>query len=232
MRADPAAATPRTHPDWRSHALQDPETILDDPDLMRALSEATDRRMGPNVVDMRGLAMEQLERRLLRLEDTHRAVVANAYDNLAGTNQIHRCVLAMLAAPDLPAFLDVLDGEATAILRVASLRLVVEATGPAPHPAVIHLPEGDVALLLDADDAAPPRAVTLRAEGNAGTALHRVAVGSEALLALDLGPGRVRAALALGALDPDAFRPGQGTDLLAFLGACTARLLARLTAAP
>jgi uncharacterized protein YigA (DUF484 family) len=73
--------------------LEDPELILEDRDLMRALISANDRQMGGNIVDMRGIAMERLQNRLDRLEDTHRSVIAAAYENLAGTNQIHRAVL-------------------------------------------------------------------------------------------------------------------------------------------
>ena len=58
--------------DWRARALADPDLILDDRDLMRALITANDRQMGGNIVDMRGIAMERLENRLDRLEDTHR----------------------------------------------------------------------------------------------------------------------------------------------------------------
>ncbi|NEU34264.1 DUF484 domain-containing protein, partial [bacterium LRH843] len=73
--------------DWRERVLKDPELILEDRDLMRVLISANDRLMGGNVVDMRGIAMERLESRLERLEDTHRSVIAAAYENLTGTNQ-------------------------------------------------------------------------------------------------------------------------------------------------
>ena len=49
---------------------------------MRALIAANERAMGGNIVDLRGIAMERLEARLDRLEDTHRSVIAAAYENL------------------------------------------------------------------------------------------------------------------------------------------------------
>ena len=61
---------------------------------MRALVAANERALGSNVVDLRGIAMERLEARLDRLEDTHRSVIAAAYENLAGTNQIQRNIIA------------------------------------------------------------------------------------------------------------------------------------------
>jgi hypothetical protein len=48
---------------------------------------------------------------------------------VAGTAQIHRAVLRMLEAPTFEAFLADLGGEVQAILRVDSLRLVLEAEG-------------------------------------------------------------------------------------------------------
>ena len=77
-------------PDLRDRILAEPETILEDRDLMNALVAANERAMGANIVDLRGIAMQRLETRLDRLEDTHRSVIAAAYENLAGTNQVHR----------------------------------------------------------------------------------------------------------------------------------------------
>ena len=79
--------------DMRDRILAEPETILEDRDVMNALIGANERLMGGNVVDLRGIAMERLENRLDRLEDTHRTVIAAAYENLAGTNQVHRAIL-------------------------------------------------------------------------------------------------------------------------------------------
>ena len=77
-------------PDLRDRILAAPELLLEDSDVMNALVAANERGMGENIVDLRAIAMERLETRLGRLEDTHRSVIAAAYDNLAGTNQVHR----------------------------------------------------------------------------------------------------------------------------------------------
>ena len=64
--------------DLRDRLIAEPEVILEDRDLMRALIAANERAMGANIVDLRGIAMERLEARLDRLEDTHRSVIAAA----------------------------------------------------------------------------------------------------------------------------------------------------------
>ena len=67
----------------RKKIIEKPDMVLDDPNVMRALVAANERAMGTNIVDLRGIAMERLETRLDRLEDTHRSVIAAAYENLA-----------------------------------------------------------------------------------------------------------------------------------------------------
>ena len=69
----------------REQILQDPARVLEDRDIMRALISADEASRGGNVVDLRTIALERLEARLDRLEDTHRHVIAAAYDNLAST---------------------------------------------------------------------------------------------------------------------------------------------------
>ena len=91
------SSSPMIDETLREKIIAKPESILDDQDLMRALIAANEKAMGGNIVDLRGIAMERLETRLDRLEDTHRSVIAAAYENLAGTNQIHRAIL--LAEP-------------------------------------------------------------------------------------------------------------------------------------
>ncbi|MEO1796907.1 MAG: DUF484 domain-containing protein, partial [Pseudomonadota bacterium] len=73
----------------RDEILARPDVLLEDKAVMRALVAAHDKTMGGNIVDLRGIAMERLEHRLDRLEETHRTVIAAAYENLAGTNQVH-----------------------------------------------------------------------------------------------------------------------------------------------
>ncbi|MCB1350220.1 MAG: DUF484 domain-containing protein, partial [Maritimibacter sp.] len=60
----------------REQIISQPEVILDDHEMMRALIAANERTMGANIVDLRGIAMERLESRLDRLEETHRSVIA------------------------------------------------------------------------------------------------------------------------------------------------------------
>ncbi len=91
----------------REHILSDPGLILEDHELMRALLQADRSAQGRNVVDLRGVLVDRLEERLDRLEDTHREVLAAAYENVAGMNQVHRACLAVLDPSDFADFLKV-----------------------------------------------------------------------------------------------------------------------------
>lgn len=218
--------------DWRDRILTDPDMILEDRDLMRALIAANERQLGKNIVDLRGIAMERLEARLDRLEDTHRSVIAAAYENLAGTNQINRCVLRLLECEDFGAILDMLTGDLTDILRVDRVRLVLESAGegPTPHPAVSVVPAGFINSYITHGRDVPVRQVTLRQCAPASDKVFGDDGGwirSEALLQLELGSGRLPGMLAIGAEDPHQFRANQGTELLTFLTGVLERIARR-----
>ena len=210
----------------RARILSDPGLILDDPEVMEALLSASAESLGTNIVDMRGLAMERLQARYDRLDETHRAVIAAAYDNISVANQVHRAVLAVLDAPTFESLLGVLDHEVADILKVCNVRLVLESPRKDDDPALRRL--GRVLLVAEpgfvtqcmSDQGRPTsRQVVLRQVAGGSPRLHgaRAAdIRSEVAMRLDLGPGRLPAMLVMGSEDPHQFKPGQGTDLLSF----------------
>lgn len=210
----------------RAQLLARPEAILEDREVMRALVAADDARLGDNVVDMRGLAMQRLEERLDRLEDTHRSVISAAYENLAGTEMIHRAVLEIVEAQDFAALVALLGGPLPEMLRIDRIVLVIEDAAPARNDGPLRRAvPGFVVEYLARGSRALPRRVTLRPiEGD----LYGPGVtGSEACLTLDLGGDRLPAMLCLAVADPNHYHAGQGTDLLAFLAEVVERVLRR-----
>lgn len=225
-----------TTDDLRHLIENEPERILGDADIMRALAAANERSMGGNVVDIRGIAMERLEARLDRLEDTHRAVIAAAYDNISGTHQIHRAVLAVMDADSFEQLVTLLGDDLARILKVDALRLVLESQdgqpdSVTPHQSVLAIvPPGFVGDYLTRGRPAQDRPVLLRQVAQGGPALFGDSsefIRSEACLRLDLGPRRRPAMLVMGAEDPHQFSPQQGTDLLSFFAAVAERELRR-----
>lgn len=225
--------------DMRDRILAEPEAILEDRDVMNALIGANERLMGSNIVDLRGIAMERLEGRLDRLEDTHRSVIAAAYENLAGTNQVHRAILQMLDPLEFEDFLKILATEVAGTLRVDCVRLVLESAQAEDSPAllrklgdVLYVAEpGFIGDYLSGGRNFPLRPVVLRQVMPAetpGIYGDRAAwIRSEALMRLDFGAGRLPGMLVLGAEDPHQFKPTHGTDLLAFFAGVFERTMRR-----
>ncbi len=223
--------------DMRDRILAEPEAILEDRDVMNALIGANERLMGSNIVDLRGIAMERLENRLDRLEDTHRTVIAAAYENLAGTNQVHRAILQMMDPLSFEDFLKTMAADVAQTLRVDCVRLVLESVQDADDPTIRRLGDvlyvaapGFVADYLTGGRNVPQRAVTLRQVLPQSDRIYGERAGwirSEALMWLDFGKGRLPGMLVLGAEDPHLFKPTHGTDLLAFFAGVFERTMRR-----
>ena len=222
----------------KGEILRDPAVILDDPDVMRALLSSQEDAAGDNVVDLRAIFMTRLEDRLDRLEETHKTVIAAAYENLAGTNQIHRSILSLLEADDFNGFLAALEHDIANILAVDVIRLCLETEkaegGEAIGPEgplknlVIALPRYGVAAYINGGQNKPAPQVTTRPASDVKDAVFgdaAVDVHSEALLRLDLGNEKLPGMVAFGSSDPHRFSTDQGADLLSFFGHAIERIM-------
>lgn len=228
---------PKIEETLREAIISQPDVILDDKDVMHALIAANEKIMGANIVDLRGIAMDRLESRLDRLEDTHRSVIAAAYENLAGTNQIHRAVLRILEPIKFEEFLRDLRVDVADILRVDAVRLILETDQADLDPSLAQLddvvlvkPAGFIDDYLTQGRNGAARQVTLRqVQGDETTVYNATSdfIRSEACLKLDLGDGRLPGMVLLGAEDPHMFGPQQGTDLLAFFASTFERIMRR-----
>jgi len=220
----------------RSLVMADPELVLGDDMVMRSLLGAS-AKGARNIVDLRDKLVERLEQRLDKLVHANRSVIAAAYENVAGTQQVHRAILALIDAKNLGEFLRRLIRDVPTMVGVEDARLCLEAEVDRICPAetlgdglggrVLLVPEASVGeyIMLDGDGA--ERQVVLRPCGSEAELLFgRLArARSEALLKLDLAGSA--GLLVFGADDPDRFGPEQGIDLLTFFGRVIERLLAR-----
>ena len=224
-------------PGLRQRLLEEPDAILGDEILMRALLDAGQTNRPGNIVDLRGVAMDRLENRLTRLEETHNTVIAAAYENLTGTKQVHRAILALIEQWDFEDFIRALSTDVTDILRVSTTRLVLETSVQDAAVALRKVGEivrvaepGYVDAYLAGDTGDDVKAVILRQIGPGRTGLYGESadwVASEACLRLDIGPNRFPAMLAFASDDPYQFTPTQGTELLSFFGQVFEQLMRR-----
>jgi len=221
------SSSPKLDDSLRAAIIARPDAILEDRDVMHALIDANERSMGGNIIDLRGIAMERLEARLDRLEDTHRSVIAAAYENLAGTNIIHRAILRLLEPMEFEVFLRDLGGAVAEILRIDAIRLVLESTEKGTDdPTISRLDSvlavaepGFIDRYISHGRPGQPRPVTLRQLQRGSDRIYGATADwmrSEACLRLDFGAGRLPGLLVMGSEDPHQFTPQHGTDLLAF----------------
>jgi uncharacterized protein YigA (DUF484 family) len=132
---------------------------------------------------------------------------------------VHRAVIALLEAVDLDDLVGSLQSDIAPILRIETLRLIVEA-----EPAMSKLPEdvfiapeGAVDRIVAAGRRAPRGDdIVLRPASPITQPIHGRAVASEALLPLDLGARRPCAMIIMGSAETARFQPSHGTDLLRF----------------
>lgn len=220
----------------RAQILSDPAVVLEDSDVMQALIAANQAPGGRKVVDLRGALVSRLEQRLDKLETTHRSVIAAAYDNLAGTTQIHKAVLLLLEQRRFSDFLRVLALETPELVAVDCARLCIETDEADPGPApgmegdlkdvMVIIPPGGCDAYVALTDG-PARKVILREAQLEADAIFGDAaswVKSEALVQLELGDGR-KGLLVFGAEDINRFGPEYGADLLTFFGGVVERAL-------
>lgn len=213
----------------RKKILEDPGKLLGDADVIRAIVDASKEGSDRKVVDLRSAMVDRLEQRLDVLRDTHRDVVAAAYENLAGTNQVHRAVLAVVAPQTFEGFLRAIKDELATIMAADGLHLCLEGDGmEAGEPlgpqgplrdTVIGLPVGGVEAYFGERNAM--RKVLLRPIPGSGTLIYgRKAeiLASEAVIRLELGGDRSAGMLVVGSIEASRFHAGQATDLLEFLG--------------
>lgn len=217
-----AAPSSTLDADLRQQLLADPELILGDRDVMRALIGAHESDIGSNVIDIRGRAMKAMEERLARLEAAHQTVISNAYENQSGQAMVQRAVLALMEPMDFPSFLESLETSVAPILRIETLRLVFEGAQDMPSAMEwLHIvPEGGIEEIIAAGRRSPRGDdIVLRPVTSVTRAIHGTDNGtirSEALLPMNLGTGRAPALLIMGSSDAVRFDASQGTDLLRF----------------
>lgn len=219
----------------RKRILSDPTVVLEDAEIMEALASAQTSDQGHNVVDMRGMAMNRLEERFDRLEETHQTVIAAAYDNVAITRQVHRALVSMIAPLTFEDFLAGLNGEVADCLRARAIRLVFETQQPQEDmgdtgtcDALAIVGEGYTSVYRTGGRKTKPPVVALRQVRHGAVEIYGDAaqdIRSEAVFALDLGETRLPAMLVIGSASEDQYRPGDATDLLEVFGAVFERLL-------
>lgn len=209
----------------RRYLQEHPNFLIENEDLLHTLTPP--RLHGGNqVVDFQRYMLERLQLDLARFDDYRTAVIAATRSNLVSQQQVHMAVLTACDALSLEHLVHVITHDWVDILDLDAVMLSVEEGDLAKLPGVQRLKRGEIAALMGDEGAFLLRDNIPEANRDLfGPAAELVR--AEALVRLAPGDCRDEAILAMGSRNPDHFAPGQGTELLRFLGAMTERLLDR-----
>lgn len=195
-----------------------PDFLLDQPELLDRLNLPSAERQG-DVVDLRQVLLERTRREAAELRQSTEHMVETLRGNQAVQGRVQQAVLALMRATSLEQLVEVVTAELPIILNLDVVTLCVERSDTCtPEARRANLYPIDPGML----DAVigPDRRLHLSAEDvppqifGAGSGL----VQSYALVRLEVSDQAPPAVLALGSRDAEHFEPGQGTDLLQFLG--------------
>jgi uncharacterized protein len=205
------AAYLRRHPDF----------LASRPDLVTVLAPP-ERDLGDGVVDMQRFMVERLRADVARLKLVQRKLISTSRNNLTSQGRVHAAVLALLGATSFEHLITVITDELTMLLDIDAVGLCVESS---QHGAG-QLPSNTAGVQMlepgSADELLGNTHVLLRSDVIGDPALFGPQASSllrsDALVRLKVSRHAPAGLLALGARRPGVFHPGQGTELLVFLG--------------
>jgi len=214
------------------YILRHPEFLLDHVEVLRQIAPRG-RWSGDDVVDLQSVMIDRSQETIDDLRSAAQSVIQTSRSNMSVQTRTHEAVLAMLDAETFDDVLRVVSEDWPRLLDVDVVCLGFEfARAPMPaliNPLVRQLPLGlvrqmmgpdmNVSLFTDLVDDG-----TLFGEG-AGLA-H-----SAALVRIDAGFELPPGLLCLGAREA-VFAPGQGTELISFLGKALALTVRRCLSRP
>lgn len=201
-----------------------PDFVQRHPSVLQTLIPPSFDR-GRGVVDFQRYMVARLQSDvdLLGLEKT--ALIHTARANAQSQSRMHEAVLALIEARSLGQLIETLTGDLPVMLDVDVIAMAVESTGAdvayVAASGIRIVEQGAVKRRLGRRD------VVLHGGTTGEPAIYGPAAGlikSEALLRLAVGKGTPLGMLAFGSRDPELFQEGQGTELIAFLGAVLQRL--------
>lgn len=214
----PAGGRAPAKADIRAFLADNPHYLTDNPEVLAAVTPAP-RHADEHVTDMQGFLIVRLREENARLDRRHADLLATVRANAASQGRIHSAALMILEARSFEELIEIATTDLAVRLDVDIAMLAVEQSGTPGRKSAAGirlLPEGSVDRIIGEG-----RDVVLNTNITGSTEIYGAGAGlvaSEALLRLRASPEAPVGILALASRDPARFDPGQGTELLAFLG--------------
>ena len=214
----------------REEILANAHEILNDETLLRALIKASDKNLGNKIVDLRSVAMKKMDGELKKLKRSNQQVIATAYENLVGMNQVHQVVLKSLEQNNFDEFITNLNTEVCDILRVDCIRLGLETHSSLQNakkydPKFSELldlyPVNFVNTYISQGENNITNDVVLRPTPKGSEQMYGKLsknLKSEGCIKLKIGNEKIIGILALASKEREKFTAKQGVELLKFMG--------------
>lgn len=202
----------------KNFLIRNPDFLIKNPELFNVLTPPS-RSEGDEVVDFQNMMIEKIKSNLEDLQNNQGSLIDTSRNNLTTQVQVHEAALTLLDASDINHLSHIVTQDWADSLHVDVIRICFEEDHPVAPPDIkeaVILQSGSVNKYLGKDDI-----IQLRGDVKVSADIFGPAkslIKAEALIRIaDTGynpPGL----LAFGSRDTDMFYPGQGTELLRFLG--------------
>lgn len=208
---------PLTEDDIIAWLRAHPRFLQENPAACDLLMPPAEKK-GKGIADFQAYMIQRLKDDRQDVLDSARELVENSRHNMNNMTRIHRAVLLLLEAGDFEDFVRTITLDFASLLDVDIVSLIVETDDHViPHvdiAGVRLVGPGTVDLLLQNNPLALESATPGLEQLYGGGA---TLVKSQVLLRLHI-PDAPPALLAFGSRDPHMFQPGQGTEMISFLG--------------
>ena len=200
------------------YLTEHPNFLIENPSLFNTLTPP-DRSQSDEVLDFQNLMIEKIRTNLKELQNHQGSLINTTRNNLTTQVQIHEAVLNLFDASDLDQLCHITTLDWADSLHIDIIRICFEEGHDIKSPKmkdITLLIKGAVETYLGKDDI-----VQLRGNVNVAVEIFGPAtslIKAEALIKIPATEYNPVGLLAFGSRDAEMFYPGQGTELLRFLG--------------
>ncbi|MCZ4282449.1 DUF484 family protein [Kiloniella laminariae] len=198
---------------------QHTDFLVQNPSLIDSL-EIPGKTEGRGLADLQQYVIEKLRRELGQITRERDLVITRSHHNKLTQDRAHRAVTALISAQNFEHLIDIISSELPLIMGLDAIAIgveqPVESDIAAPVEGISCIFSGMVDGLIGIG-----QPVVLRDNIVGDVCLYGTMaplIRSDALLRLHISSTTPPAMLAFGSQQPDHFEPGQGTELIRFLG--------------
>lgn len=204
--------------DVKNFLKRNPDFLINNPELFSLLTPP-DRSESDEVVDFQNLMIEKLKSNLKDLQYNQGNLIDTSRNNMTTQVQVHEAVLSLLDAKDMDHLTHIVTQDWADMLHIDVIRICFEENHLIAAPEIkeiVSVAQDSVEGYLGKDDIIQLRGDVEVSEDIFGPA--KSLVKAEALIKIPESKYNPPGILAFGSRDADMFCPGQGTELLRYLG--------------